>query len=132
MTARCLTILPSRPEVQAERDHSIRQSRQRRANAKLAKSTTPAPQAHGAAEGVQGLSDFLRWYDANFTHRGFLDGLLGQEEESFRALARAAYAGTLTDTSTWLVAVRALRDRHRDAGIATEMAYSQRCRKQSG
>lgn len=123
MTARFLSIRSSRPEVQAERDQSIRQSRQRRATEKLAKATTTAPPAQGAAEGVQGLADFIRWYDATFTRLGFLDGLTAQEEQRFRALARAAYTGTLASTGTWTAAVRILRDRQRDAGVAVEAAY---------
>lgn len=128
MTARYLSIRPSRPEVQAERDQSIRQARQRRATAKLTKATTTAPPADGAGVGVQGLADFIRWYDATFTRTGFLDGLTTQEEDRFRALARAAYTGSLTGTDTWTAAVRALRDRHREAGVAAEAAYSRsRC-----
>lgn len=123
MTARFLTIRPSRPEVQAERDQSIRQSRQRRATAKLVKATTTAPPTQGHAEGVQGLSEFIRWYRAQYIHTGMLDGLTAREEERFRTLAQAAYTGTLTSTGTWIAAVRALRDRHRDAGVAAEAAY---------
>jgi hypothetical protein len=123
MTARFLTIRPSLPEVQVERDQSIRQSRQRRAAAKLAKATTAAPTAEGHAEGVQGLSEFTGWYHCQFKHRGMLDGLTEREEERFRSLARAAYSNTLPDTATWIAAVRALNERHREAGIALEAAY---------
>lgn len=123
MTARPLTIWPSRPEVQAERDQAIRQSRQRRAAAKLAKATATAPTAESSANGVEGLSEFIRWYHAQYTHMGMLDGLTAQEEERFRALARQAYTGTLTSTAAWTAAVRALRDRHKDAGVAQEAAY---------
>lgn len=123
MTARFLTIRPSRPEVQAERDQSIRQSRQRRATAKLAKATATAPSSDSPAEGVQGLSEFIRWYHTQYTHTGMLDGLTAQEEECFRALARRAYESTLESPSTWTAAVRALRDRHREAGFAQEAAY---------
>lgn len=116
MTGRFLIIRPSRPEVQAERDQSIRQSRERRAAAKLAKATTIAPTSAGPAKGVEGLSEFTRWYNAQYTYRGMLDCLTAQEKELFRALAREAYTGTLTNNAIWFAAVRALRDRHREVG----------------
>lgn len=123
MTARYLTIRPSLPEVQAERDQSILQSRQRRATAKLAKAITTAPTADDPAKGVQGLSEFIRWYRAQYTDTGMLDGLTAQDEERFRTLARAAYTGALENPATWTAAIRALRDRHTDAGHAQEARY---------
>ena len=93
MTARFLSIRPSLPHVQAERDQSIRQSRQHRAKAKLAKATqapTHAPTAQGAGKFVEGHVAFTRWFAA-FRHQGLLDGLSGHEESAFRALAMQAF-----------------------------------------
>jgi hypothetical protein len=120
---RYLSLRPSLPVVQRQKDASVVESKMLRSRARLLKATTTSPTAHGAAAGVLGLSEFIRWYDANFTRSGLLDGLGAQEEASFRALARAAYNGRLSDHWRWTVAVRALRDRHKAAGDAQEAAY---------
>jgi hypothetical protein len=122
-TARYLKLKPSHPKVQAEREQSILQAKQGRAAAKLRKATTAAPHAHEAVESVQGLPGFVNWYNASFVHSGLLDGLAAHEMAGFRVLARAHYSGTLENLDTWMAALRVLRDRHRDAGIAQEAEY---------
>lgn len=124
MTARFLSIRPSLPHVQAERDQSIRQSRQRRATARLLKTseaTPPAPLAQGSGKAVDGLPAFVRWYDS-FRRRGLLDGLAGHEEARFRALAWEAFSGRAAP-AVWAAAVNALRDRHKEIGAALEAAH---------
>ncbi len=121
MTARFLTIRPSLPHVQAERDQSIRQSRQRRAKAKLLKATASAPSSGTAENGMDDLVGFARWY-ASFQNTGLLAGLAGHEEAQFRARAMEAFRGR-APPARWAAALAALRDRHKEAGKALEAAH---------
>jgi hypothetical protein len=121
MTARYLSIRPSLPHVQAERDQSIRQSRQRRAEAKLVKAAAAAPSAGTAENGVDDLVGFARWY-ASFRNAGLLAGLAGHEEAQFRALAMEAFRGRAAP-ARWAAALAALRDRQKEAAAALEAAY---------
>lgn len=131
MTARLISIRPSRPEVQAERDQSIRQARARRATARMVKATTSAPSAESAGKGVEGLPAFVRWYSSSLVRAGLLDGLTGHEEARFRALAWEAFSGR-ADPVRWAAALAALRDRHKEAGAAQEAEFwRQQGRRQS-
>lgn len=122
MTVRLISIRPSRPEVQAERNQSIRRARALRATARMMKAATPAPPAEGAGKGVEGLPAFARWYATSFTRTGLLDGLAGHEEARFRALAWEAFSGR-ADPARWAAALAALRDRHKEAGAVQEAEF---------
>jgi hypothetical protein len=121
MTARFMSIRPSLPHVQAERDQSIRQSRQRRAEAKLVKATASAPSSGTAENGMDDLVGFARWY-ASFQNTGLLAGLVGHEEARFRALAMEAFKRN-ANPARWASALAALRDRQKEAGAALEVAH---------
>lgn len=120
-----MSLRPSSPKVQAAREEVAAKIKARRARRKLDTAMKKADRAArgSTAEGVEGLAEFIRWYTANVASMGFLDGLTAQEEERFRALARAAYENTLTSTAAWTAAVRALHDRHKDAGHVQEARY---------
>lgn len=120
-----MSLRPSSPKVQAAREEAAAKIKASRARRKLDAAIRKADrEARGSsAEGVEGLSAFLRWYDANFSRMGFLDILSRDEEVRFRTLARAAYTNTLTSPDAWTAAVRALRDRHKEARIALEERY---------